>query len=516
MAVSAFSLRDLFLVVFSILLSFLIWGFFYQNQSEKAIYNPDAYSFASVAKEVTQGHGFQTKSLILPQLDYLKQAGKDTAEWDSLYNFPFPVVVMALLFMILGAGDFAISFSSGLLYFLSVPLVYLIARKRFNRSVAAISSLFFILSPHILRYSISGMTELSSIFLTLLLVYLFTFEPNRFTLIFGGLAWGLFYLNRHTSLIFLPVFLTFIYQAQPEQKWRNWAYFTLPFLAMILPWLWHMYKLTGSPFFHLGASILIPNQTSLFPNFHVNLYPYYTSPLEFMLKYPGLVAVKYLKESFMINWVLFGVFLHLKKSFNHFDRLVLWLFFLVALVQPLFGNNPRYYALFAPLFLMYIIGVADSLLRKYSFAGPRLRAAFLIVLLLITSWGSLTAVWQGIRGEKAHGRGSGMVEHNLKNMGILTNILDKNRLTATNVCSEVAWYTDRKALTLPPDRDSLNQFQDKYGLSIDQIYLSVGLHMPGLTPPGWAKWEIARQTGQLEGYAVRYRFLNGSILLTRI
>ncbi len=515
MAVSFFTLRDFLLVIFFFLLSILVWSFFYQNQSQRAIYNPDAYSFAVVAKEVAEGNGFQTKSLILPQLEYLRQAGKDVWRWDSLYNFPFPVLVMSLLFLLWGAGDFFLSFSSAIFYFLSAPLVYLIARKRFNRTVAFFSSFWFILFPHILRYSISGMTELSSIFFTLLLVYLFTFEQNRFTLIAGGLILGLFYLTRHTSLVFLPVFLALIYQANPQSKWKNWVLFLIPFLAVISPWLIHMYQLTGNPFFHLGASILVPNQTALFANFHANLYPYYSSPLKFILKYPELVAVKYFKESFLINWLFFGAFLWFRKRLGQFDRLLLWLFFLIALIQPLFGNNPRYYALFAPFILMYIIAMVESFLRRYSFAGPLIRVVVLSGLIVLTSISGLKSIWRGLKGETAPGRGSGMVEHKLENMQVLNKLLVKEKLSATDICSEVAWYIDSRTLTIPPDPDSLIQFEQKYGLALDQIYLSAGVYMPGLSPPGWAKWESVRQQGKLPGYEVKYRFANGSLLLTK-
>lgn len=516
MGVSFFTLRDFLLVILFFLLSVLIWSFFYQDQSQRALYNPDAYSFGVVAKEVAQGKGFQTKSLILPQLAYLKQTGKDVIHWDSLYNFPFPVLMMAFLFLTLGLSDWAISLSSGIFYFLSAPLLYLIARKRFNRTTATFGTLLFIFFPHILRYSISGMTELPSIFFTLLLVYLFTFQPNRFTLAASGLALGLFYLNRHTALLFLPLSLTFIYQEEPQRKWSNWSWFTLPFLLVILPWMWHMYNITGNPFFHLGAAILIPNQTSLFPNFHVNLYPYYASPVEFILKYPELVLVKYLQQSFLLNWILFGLFLLIRKRLDKFNRLFLWLFFLIALIQPLFGNNPRYYALFAPLILMYITGAVESFLRRYSFANPALRTVILTGLLVLVSWSSLRAVWHGMKGERVFGRGSGMVEHKLDNMQLLNQLIDRNKLLATNICSEVAWYADSKTFTLPPDPGSLAEFEQKYGLPLDQIYLSIGLYMPGLTPPGWAKWEQIRQSGELPGYEVKYRFENGSLFLKKM
>ena len=515
MAVPHFSFRDLLLISLFILLSVLVWGNFYNNQSNRALYNPDAYSFAAAAREVVDENGFQTKSLILPQLDYLKKTGRDVLNWDSLYNFPLPVLLMALSFLIFGSGDFAISFSSGFFYFLSVPLVYLIARRRYNRAVASLTALVFVLFPHILRYSVSGMTELPSIFFTLLLLYLFTFGPNRLNLILGGLALGLFYLNRHTSLMFLPVFLAFIYQADPQQKRTNWSYFCVPFLFVISPWLWHMFKTTGNPFFHLGASILIPNETSLFPNFHVNLYTYYISPVEFILRYPGLAFIKYLKESLFLNWVLFALFLAFKRNIEKFDRLFLWLFFLVALVQPIFGNNPRYYALFAPLVLMYIIGMVERWLRRYSFVRPVLRFVFLAVIIIAVCFSSLESVWGGYRGIKEPGRGSGMVEHKLENMAILKTLVDRNKLAASNISSEVAWYADTKAMTLPPDPDSLFEFERHYGLSIDQLYLSLELHLPGLTPPGWAKWEEVRRTGLLAGYHVEYQFPNGSILLTK-
>jgi 4-amino-4-deoxy-L-arabinose transferase-like glycosyltransferase len=515
MGVSFFTLRDFLLVILFFLFSVLVWSFFYQDQSERALYNPDAYSFGVVAKEVVRGNGFQTKSLILPQLAYLQQTGKDVTHWDSLYNFPFPVLIMSFLFLLFGLNDFPLSLSSGIFYFLSAPLIYLIARKRFNRTVATFSTLSFIFFPHILRYSISGMTELPSIFFTLLLVYLFTFQPNRFTLVAAGLILGLFYLNRHTSLIFLPLFLALIYQDDPQSKWRNWSWFTIPFLLVILPWWWHMYSVTGNPLFHLGASILIPNQTSLFPDFHVNLYPYYASPVEFILKYPELVLVKYLQQSFLLNWVLFSMFFLIRKKLGKFDRLLLWLFLLIALIQPLFGNNPRYYALFAPLVLMYITGAVESFLRRYSFANPALRTVILTGLLVLVSWSSLRAVWHGMKGERVFGRGSGMVEHKLDNMQILNQLIDRNELLATNICSEASWYSDSKALTLPPDPDSLSEFEQKYGLSLDQIYLSIGLYMPGLTPPGWAKWEQIRQNGELPGYEARYRFDNGSLFLKR-
>jgi 4-amino-4-deoxy-L-arabinose transferase-like glycosyltransferase len=515
MGVAYFTLRDFLLMILFFLLSILVWSFFYQNQSQRAIYNPDAYSFAVTAKEVAEGNGFQTKSLILPQLEYLRQTGKDVHRWDSLYNFPFPVIVMSQLFLLWGTGDFSISLSSGIFYFLSAPLVYLIARKRFNRSVAYFSSMWFILFPHILRYSISGMTELPSIFFTLLLIYLFAFEQNRFTLLCGGLALGLFYLNRHTALIFLPLFLALIYQVRPPFRWKNWAYFLVPFMAVTFPWLIHMHRLTGDPFFHLGATVLLLTDTALFPDFHLSLYPYYSSPLEFILKHPEVIAVKYLKESFLINWVFFAVFLFLRKKVPKFDRRILWLFIIFALAQPLFGNNPRYYAFFAPFIMIYIIAMGESLLRRYSFAGPALRVALLSGLIALTSLGSLNFIWHGLRGETVPGRGSGLVEHRLHNMKLLNGLLDKQRLTATDISSEVAWYTDSEALILPPDPDSLTQFEQKYGLSLDQIYLTPGVYISGLSPPGWAKWEAVRHQGELSGYETKYRFSNGSLLLTK-
>lgn len=516
MGVSFFTLRDFLLVILFFLFSVLVWSFFYQNQSDRALYNPDAYSFGVVAKEVAQGNGFQTKCLIPTQLEYLSKTTPGTISWETIYNFPFPILVMAALFLIVGTGNFGISLSSGLFYFLSVPLVYLIARQRFNRLVATLASLFFIFFPYILKYSISGMTELASIFFTLLLVYLFTFRISPSMLIGSGLALGLFYLNRHTAMIFVPVVLVFIYKIDPTRKWRNWACFLAALGLVILPWLWHMYKISGNPFLHTGSAMLIANQTPLFPDSHAAYHFYYLSLLEFMLKYPGFLAVKYLKGSFLVNWIFFIIFLVTRTRLKTLDRQILWLFFIFALLQPLFSNNPRYYGFFAPLVFIYLLGLVDSFLQKFRFANLGVRVAFLSLLFVLGCKSGIQSVWAGVTRQSFTGRGSGMVEHSLANMQSLSKFIDRSKLVGTNLGWELAWYQDARTVILPTDPDSLAFFEQRYGLSLDQLYLSVGLHMPGLTPPGWAKWEQVRQSGQLPGYEVKNRFDNGSVFLSKI
>ncbi|MCL5935642.1 MAG: glycosyltransferase family 39 protein, partial [Firmicutes bacterium] len=64
-----------------------------------------------------------------------------------------------------GFTDEASALSSGLFFILTSPVVFLLARQWFGNLVAAGSVLVYTLTPKLLYFSISGMTEPLAVFL---------------------------------------------------------------------------------------------------------------------------------------------------------------------------------------------------------------------------------------------------------------------------------------------------------------------------------------------------------------
>src|SRR5688500_9722008 len=130
--------------------------------------NPDALDFAQIGRNLSSGRGFST--LILRPLA-LEHGGDPLAQPDMTHGPLYPFL-LALAFGALGAKDGVVAAVSGFFYLLTIPVVYLLGARIFNRSVALVVALIFTFNALMLEYAVSGLHITLYIFLasSLLLV----------------------------------------------------------------------------------------------------------------------------------------------------------------------------------------------------------------------------------------------------------------------------------------------------------------------------------------------------------
>src|SRR5262249_40738665 len=114
-----------------------------------------------------------------------------------LYSF-----LLALLFGALGARDGTAALASALCYLLLIPLVYLLAARWFNRTVAVTSVLVTLCWRQTIGYAITGLPVLLvTLLVTLLLILLHRADQDQQRLSHLGIAGavlGLCYLAEYT------------------------------------------------------------------------------------------------------------------------------------------------------------------------------------------------------------------------------------------------------------------------------------------------------------------------------
>lgn len=157
---------------------------------------------------------------------------------DGLMLTAFRPVLYPFLASLVWTGDdfpyTAIILIQVLLGGITVILTYLIARQHFSRSVAFVSALLLTISPLVIIFTGTILTETLFIFLTVLGCYLLS--KKRF--IPSGIVFGLALLTRPIILPFL-LFLIFIslFSADRKKQIFNYALVLVVALLVASPWI---------------------------------------------------------------------------------------------------------------------------------------------------------------------------------------------------------------------------------------------------------------------------------------
>jgi len=179
-----------------ILLGLISWNLYFSTHFV-GLEAPDAMDDAALSRNIADGKGFVASS----ELPYRLSFNVD---------YPLPELRRPLLqplitsffFKIFGVSDFVAIIPSSLFYLLTIPLMYFLSEKLFNRKVAVTASLIYIFHPEILYYATSGLTEPLFWFLFTLSFYLLikTHSPKSFLLL--GIVLGLAALTRDVGKFF--------------------------------------------------------------------------------------------------------------------------------------------------------------------------------------------------------------------------------------------------------------------------------------------------------------------------
>ena len=184
---------------------------------------------------------------------------------NGFYPFGYPLLLKFLTFI---TNDYVISGRIVSLFagIGGILLIFLIAKKTFDKEVAIYSAIFLMTNPTYLKFSTTSSTDLIATTLLLMGIYQFILyeeEKNFKNLIFSGFFFGLSYLFRYTTLTVLPLFFLLlifkIFQKEgngkerKKEKVKGAFLFLLTFLITTSPQLILSTILKGNPFYNLEA-----------------------------------------------------------------------------------------------------------------------------------------------------------------------------------------------------------------------------------------------------------------------
>ena len=192
---------DIAVALLALAIASTIWAFGY---NESYFIFPDAIDYAQMGAELREGHGFATRQIFPMQAPWLQANGYlQNAYWPNLHRFPLPTMAHAAAQWIFTNPVTAAIVQGGLWYLLSLPLVFLLARRCMRLPGALLCTLFAAGEPHLFENSYMGMGEPLATLILLGAVYVALCGPTRpVAWILLGLLCGLAYLAR-TNFVYL-------------------------------------------------------------------------------------------------------------------------------------------------------------------------------------------------------------------------------------------------------------------------------------------------------------------------
>ena len=408
----------------------------YNWRAFKNMSTQEAMDSAQVARNIAEGKGFTTL-FVRPLSVYLLQESsaqpaaaltKGTAQLNGLHpdlaNPPVYPLVLAGLMKILPfhheismgksfwnenqrfwwyQPDFFISLFNQGLFFLCVGMVFFLARRLFDATVAWLSAAVFLFTDTFWRFSSSGLSTMLLLLIFLGLVWCLVLleqgarEGTRREriLVLAGLAGALVGVGALTRYSFgwliIPV-CVFLLSFLGQRRVVLCLAATGAFLIVLAPWVVRNYQVSGTPFGTAGYAVY--ETTSIFPGNHLerSLKPDLNSVGFYPLWYKFLANTRQLIQNDIPkmggNWVtaffLVGLLVgFLDLTISRLRYFLLFSLVVLMLVQALGKthlsddapeiNSENLLVLLAPLVFMYGVSMFLLLLGRISFPVPPAR-----------------------------------------------------------------------------------------------------------------------------------------------
>ncbi|MCL6611480.1 MAG: glycosyltransferase family 39 protein [Peptococcaceae bacterium] len=479
--------RDHFVTALSLAAAALftgaVWYLYYKQYFTGLVLN-DAMDYAGIARNVARGQGF-----ISQYVTPLSLAHHGVPQPD-MWRAPLWPLALAGFQKMLGFIDEASAIGSGFFFAATGPVVFLLARQWFGSLVAAGSVLIYSLTPKLLYFSISGMTEPLAVFLTALAVLAASSRGlrNKPGDWLSGAALGLFYLARYNALVFLPFFLGYRWLSRREGSGpplRMLAGFTLA----ALPWLARNCIIFGNPFFSLQKYEPVMF-TRIYPDYSLYLHPRTVDVAAFVKNETGA-----LMEKIAANW---GHYLEsfLSPDLNGVPASI-FIIFLASLALPLGGRSagirplivfcylaqlaallvihfiPRLFLVFAPFYIIFALGALS--MSVHCLAG---KLGLKSVPGLLTAIFAIFLAFCNLTGSTPPEKEIPDRDRYLKIINDLAGMVPPDRVILTNEGHLVSWYGDRYACKIPYSVDMVPDIKKRAGVGALFISDRILWHMP--------------------------------------
>jgi 4-amino-4-deoxy-L-arabinose transferase-like glycosyltransferase len=469
----------------------------------------DAMDYAQLARNVIEGSGFTTD--VLRPLSLALHPGSGGEQpidaHPDLTHPPLYAFVLALLFGALGARDDTVVLASCLFYLLTIPALYWLGIRWFNRTVATVGVLLFVLWRQTAGHAISGLpVTLMTLLMTLLLVALHRAAepdagrrvPDGRRLFGAGLVLGLCYLTEYAAVLFLipiGIWLVMTNDQRPTTnadpgdarwgrrvslshalvvgRWSLVASFLAGFLILAGPWMFRNARLGVNPVVGLRSYEL-----RMGTNAHPGYSLYRAADRSAVAPLDMGMAAQIAKKGVLGAGVLYdqlpqlpGVWLTpflVLSAFYRFRRpgvdalrwcgLGMLATFAVVSVFTRATIEVESYVPFVPLFL--VLGVAALVrLMADQKLKPAASRAVLTALVLVTVFPLATSL-----------KFSVPVRSGIDTAGLGRLPSVPGGVIASDVPWAVAWYGNRAALWLPQTEKDLERLAPRFG----------GLYLTGL------------------------------------
>ncbi|MBM3502044.1 MAG: hypothetical protein FJX74_25610, partial [Armatimonadetes bacterium] len=229
-----------------------------------SLLDPEAMEYAQLARNLARGEGFTTN--IVRPLSLARV--QNISHHPDLYHAPLHPLWMAGFFRLGGANAKMAAWACGAAYLLSLPLVYYLGLRLFDRRIALLALALYAVNYLSLQYAVSGMeTSLATLAATGLMLVVFLHmkageRPAPVTAALCGAAACLCFLVHYVYLVLLIPVLVAVVLRGGRRHWAELGLCAGAFLLVAAPWGFRNLRVAGSPFFTLASSEMATNTTT--------------------------------------------------------------------------------------------------------------------------------------------------------------------------------------------------------------------------------------------------------------
>lgn len=478
---------------------------FYFMHEFRGLATSQAMDQAQIGRELLRGHGWATQFARPLAIGQLQRNGRDPAQkiWTDTYNAPLPPLIDALALLpvkarltmtphdVIYTGDKAIAAMSMLLFAASIAVLFLIARRLFDKTLALLACGLVLICDTLWQYTLSGLPQMLLLLLLNLTIYALVraieaqIEGHRVGswLVAAGVGFGLLALSHALTIwIFLPALIFCAIYFRP----RGWAALLvlLPFLVLYLPWLARNWWVCGNPG---GVAIY-----SFFDGIRMSEAAHMR---HLAIDFCGLTA------GFWRAKITGNIIQQIGAIFRYLGWSVVALFFFPALLHPF--RRPHTSAARWLIFFMWIgasLGMAVyGLTEEQGVAANQLDLLFVPIMIcfglafLLVLWNRLEVPYRIARlgfitllfffcglpmiFTFVFSSGKGSIRwppYVPPYIAVIHQWMQPNEITASDMPWAIAWYADRRAVWLPETVRTFTDLSDyrTLGGPINGLYLT--------------------------------------------
>ena len=442
--------------------------------------NTDALDFAQLGRNISAGRGMVTYVLHPLALTH----GSNALRQPDVTHSPLFPFLLALAFGAAGARDSVASGVSGLFYLLTVPLLYALGLRVFNRTVGLITAVAFACSGLMLEYAISGLHITLYIFLVTALFLTFyslvasikgqgkilDAPLSTKLLVLSGTLMGLLYLTDAVFFWLFPVIFGSIVWISGTQRRTAAIKFLVPLIALTFPWMLRNILVTGNPVFGLRGLEIWMNTEQHFPglmaySLYSETFPrgIYLLPAVIHKALLGLNTVVQAMPQISDTWILAFLlpcllFGYTSQAATMLRRVMMFSSVALLFGMMLFRIDMPLFSCLVPTMLVYAIAYLTHLVKQAKLSTFSLGTVATLLGITIT----YPLASQIVLEEKLQGLPEIAAAKALGKSAQPREVILSDRPEV------VAWYADRPAVQIPTGdakvADVRNQFPEMHWL----------------------------------------------------